>query len=99
MKVCPNCKENFPYIDLMVALWGFAGCGYIKCKNCNTQYKVTKNSKASIALLALFPYFIEGYIFSFDIFYYIIYLIIIVPLSPFMIRLKENNNNEKYIKL
>ncbi|WP_221388188.1 hypothetical protein [Clostridium perfringens] len=44
MKVCPNCKENFPYMDLILALWGFAGCGYIKCKNCNTQYKVTKNS-------------------------------------------------------
>ncbi len=45
MKVCPNCKENFPYIDLMVALWGFVGCGYIRCKNCNTQYKVTKIPK------------------------------------------------------
>ena len=21
MKVCPNCKENFSYMDLMVALW------------------------------------------------------------------------------
>ncbi|NGT52850.1 hypothetical protein G6Z12_13085, partial [Clostridium perfringens] len=62
MKVCPNCKESFPYMDLMFALWGFVGCGYIRCKNCNTQYKVTKNSKVFIALLALFPYFIEGYL-------------------------------------
>ncbi|EHK2327609.1 hypothetical protein LIZ77_09625 [Clostridium perfringens] len=99
MKVCSNCKESFSYVDLMVALWKFSGYGYIKCKNCNTQYKITKNSKALIALLVLFPYFIEGYVFSFDIFYYIIYLIIIIPLSPFMIKLKENNDNEKYIKL
>ncbi len=48
MKVCPNCKESFPYMDLMVALWGFVGCGYIRCKNCNTQYKVTKILKYSL---------------------------------------------------
>ena len=57
MKVCPNCKENFSYMDLMVALWGFVGCGYIRCKNCNTQYKVTKNSMSIHCLISLIPLF------------------------------------------
>lgn len=99
MKSCSNCNENFSYINLVSALWGFSGYGYVKCKSCNTEYMVTPKSKLFIATLILTPYFIEAYILSFDIFYYFLYLVIIIPISPLMIKLKESNHRKKYVKL
>lgn len=99
MKSCSNCNKKFSYMNLLTALWGFSGYGYIKCKSCNTEYMVTPKSKLFIVALILIPYFIEAYILSFDIFYYFIYLTLIIPLSPLIINLKESNHRKKYVKL
>ncbi|MDZ5253601.1 TIGR04104 family putative zinc finger protein [Clostridium sp. LIBA-8841] len=99
MRKCVKCKEKFSYIDLLVALWGFSGYGYIKCSNCNTEYKVIPLSRVIISLLIVFPFLIEGYIKSFNFSYCILYLIIIIPMTPFMVRFKESNDSKKYMKL
>lgn len=91
MRKCINCKEKFSYKELLFFIWSFPGYKDIECKNCNTKLKITNISRLIIAILISLPLLFKIYLFKFGInviVFYLIYLLVVIGLSPLIVRYK-----------
>lgn len=94
---CKNCGTKFKYKALLKPLWGVANP--VHCNNCGASHQVTWISRFAIPALILLPSFFKNGIRSFapnillTILAFIVYLVIIKALSPYMVRYKLVDSN------
>lgn len=85
MLKCRKCKLAFSYKKVFKAIWNLNGLSTLKCKECNSLYKITPLSRWIIAILIALPagltYLKPNFLIE-----YILYLTVLIILSPFIVR-------------
>lgn len=98
---CKNCGTKFKYNTLLKPLLGIADP--VHCSNCGATHYVTWISRFVLPALIMFPVFFKNGILSFtpnislSLLVYLVYIVIIKVLSPFILRykLKDNDMNKE----
>lgn len=96
---CIKCGVKFKYRDISKQLW--RELSDVKCNNCGAAYKMIWMNRLFLQFLIILPMFFKNGIRSMgpnlpiSVLIYLVYLAIIIALSPFILRFKLNEINNK----
>lgn len=101
MQKCTHCSNQFKRSDIMKSIW-LKGYGPIICPNCDMEYVVDFWSQIKIALLAVVPFSLLTLIlkvflnkgFFIIIMSYILWIILLIYLTPTIVSYNEKVNKK-----
>ncbi len=96
---CEYCNRKFKYREIVTSVWRVKGYKNIKCEECSTEYKLTWYSNLLINVLVTAPVLATNLIGSKILILYVLWLIIMILITPlFCIYKKYDWSNKKKLR-
>lgn len=88
---CTKCNNKFSYKDLSKATFTLSASQNIVCTNCNDKYRISTISMLLFIFLIAMPFLLNFLLNNSATYFKIIYLLFVILLYPFLIRLTKIN--------
>ena len=96
MQSCCKCQRKFSYIELLSSTFG--GYKNIKCKSCNSKFKVNQFLRWFTVALVLLPIYFREYLVTLGKanaqLVFVLYEVTIILITPLIVRYKLIEENE-----